>query len=111
MEANKPEWRIGPYMLPINEGGEGEPANPINRKWIETTLSVLDRLMATGGGNLDNFKTPQAMRDEKATLAAIRLAWIIASGQEPVIKKDFAQFLVKKLQKAGYLTEEADDDV
>jgi hypothetical protein len=95
-------------MLPINEGGEGEPANPINRRWIEMTLSVLDRLMATGGQNLDNFKTMQAMNDERAVLGCVRMAWALAGGQEPVIKRDFAQHLVKRLQKAGYLPEESD---
>lgn len=106
---NPPEWRIGPYMLPINEGGEGEPANPITRRWIEMTLSVLERLMATGGQSLDNFKTAQAMNEERVVLSCIRMAWVIAGGQEPVIRRDFAQHLVKRLQKAGCLPEEESD--
>ncbi len=108
---NPPEWRIGPYMLPINEGGEGEPANPINRRWIEMTLALLDRLVATGGQSPDNFKTEQAMNEERAVLACIRMAWVIAAGQERVIRRDFAQHLVKRLQKSGSLPEEAADDV
>ena len=106
---NPPEWRIGPYMLPINEGGKGEPANPINRRWIEMTLALLDRLIATGGQSPDNFKTEQAMHDERAVLSCIRVAWAIAAGEEAVVRRDFAQHLVKRLQKSGCLPEESDD--
>jgi hypothetical protein len=110
---NPPEWRIGPYMLPLNptERGVGEPANPINRRWIEMTLALLDRLVATGGQSPDNFKTERAMNEERAVLSCIRVAWSIAAGEEPVIRRDFSQHLVKRLQKAGCLPEEAADDV